>query len=173
MRSGRGAALILAVLSGMAGGAMAQDGIVVDPAITEACLQVNAATPEACIGVAAAACMRGPGGGSNVGMGGCLWREAEMWDARLNMAYRALMDRHGAEQAEMARIGATVPSMTDALREMQRAWIPYRDAACAYERSTWGGGTGGGPAQSECIMQITARQALALEARLGAGYGME
>jgi uncharacterized protein YecT (DUF1311 family) len=49
---------------------------------------------------------------------------------------------------------------------MQRAWIGYRDAACAYEESQWGGGTGGGPASVDCAMRLTARQALALEARL-------
>ena len=49
---------------------------------------------------------------------------------------------------------------------MQRAWIAYRDAACAYEASQWGGGTGAGPAATGCMMTLTGRQALALEERL-------
>ena len=49
---------------------------------------------------------------------------------------------------------------------MQRAWIGYRDAACAYEASQWGGGTGAGPAAVGCMMTLTGRQALALEEKL-------
>ena len=54
---------------------------------------------------------------------------------------------------------------------MQRAWTAYRDAACAYEVSTWGGATGGGPAGEDCMMRLTARQALVLEDRLRAAAG--
>ncbi len=41
-----------------------------------------------------------------------------------------------------------------------------RTAACAYEASRWGGGTGAGPAATACFLDLTGRQALALEARL-------
>ena len=46
---------------------------------------------------------------------------------------------------------------------MQRAWIEYRDATCAYEAAQWGGGTGAGPAFAGCLMRLTAEQALYLE----------
>ena len=49
---------------------------------------------------------------------------------------------------------------------MQRAWIAWRDAACLYEVSQWGGGTGGGPAGADCMMRLAGEQALALEDRL-------
>ena len=45
---------------------------------------------------------------------------------------------------------------------MQRSWIAFRDAACSYEASRWGGGSGAGPAATGCVMQLTARQALRL-----------
>ena len=47
---------------------------------------------------------------------------------------------------------------------MQRKWIDFRDAACAFEASKWGGGTGGGPAATQCHLTLTAQQYL----RLGA-----
>ena len=47
---------------------------------------------------------------------------------------------------------------------MRRAWIAFRDAACNYEATRWGGGTGAGPAAADCVMKLTARQALHLRA---------
>lgn len=159
-------AIALVMLAGAAG---AQD-LTFDPGPTVACLaQVDVSSNAAldCIGKAAEACMASPDGSTTVGTGYCLGAEWEWWDARLNATYMQLMEQHKAADAEMAAIGATVPSLAEALREMQRAWIPFRDAACDYERATWGGGTGGGPATAGCLMVQTGRQALSLEARLG------
>lgn len=132
---------------------------------TEACLS-EATDAGACIGVSAGACIDTPDGYTTVGMGYCLGREADYWDGRLNNAYRALMVIERAQDAEMKELGSRAPSMADALRDMQRAWIAWRDAACVYEVSQWGGGTGGGPAYQQCRMEITGAQALALEDRL-------
>ncbi|WP_299848608.1 lysozyme inhibitor LprI family protein [uncultured Roseovarius sp.] len=109
-----------------------------------------------------------PGGDTTVGMGGCLDREWQYWDGRLNTAYKRQMGRAKAIDAEMADLGANVPSQSDALRDMQRAWIPFRDGKCGYEYSQWGGGTGGGPAITACMMVETGEQALYLE---NAGLG--
>lgn len=159
-------AVALVMLAGAAG---AQE-LSFDPGPTVACLaQADLYTTGAldCIGKAADACMATPDGQTTVGMGYCLGAEWEWWDARLNVAYGELMRQHKATDAEMAGLGASVPSLADALRAMQRAWLPFRDAACDYERANWGGGTGGGPATAGCLMVQTGRQALALEARLG------
>lgn len=142
-------------------------GPVFTPEATEDCL-ASASGPgarEACIGLSAAACYSPEGVYSNAAIGICLGAEAKYWERRLNAAYRALLavemaagqDRTGAAQA---------PDAVSALTGMQRAWIAYRDAACWYEYATWGGGSGGGPANSGCLMQVTGLQALALEARL-------
>jgi uncharacterized protein YecT (DUF1311 family) len=133
---------------------------------TEACLATIPEEPEACIGRSADACMATPDGSTTVGAGFCLSKEAEFWDARLNAAYAALMQAEQDYDAEMAELDIAAPSTSDALREMQRAWIAWRDAACTYERSQWGGGTGGGPATAACMMRLTGEQALALEQRL-------
>ena len=73
--------------------ALAQE-MAFDPAPTEACL---AAAPEdlaSCIGHAADACMiENPQGETTMGMGFCLSQEWEWWDARLNTAYAALMEK--------------------------------------------------------------------------------
>lgn len=151
----------------IAGAARAQDAPAFDPAPTEHCLAA-AQEPDKCIGRAADACMSGPGADpSTVGMVRCLDGELRWWDGRLNAAYSRLMAIEKASDAEMAEIGATVPSASATLRAMQRAWIAWRDAACEYERVQWGGGTGGGPASAACWMKLTGSQALALEAHMG------
>ncbi len=160
----------LILLSFLAMPAAAQD-LVFSPLATESCL---ASTQDydarrACIGASAEACMTDtPGGQSTYGMGGCLSAEAEYWDAQLNAVYAQVRASARATDAEMAEIGATVASQEQALRAMQRAWIAYRDATCDYEYSQWGGGTGGGPAISACLMRETGEQTLYLQAsRLG------
>ena len=157
-------ALVLFV--GVAGPVMAQD-VSFDPAATEACLSTSdGAARFDCVGLAATACMDAPGAESTVGMTGCLGGELDYWDARLNAAYGALMQVEGRVEAEMAEAGSSASKPAEALRDMQRAWIAWRDASCLYERSQWGGGTGGGPASADCAMRLTAAQAMALEDRL-------
>jgi len=122
-------------------------------------------SPRSCISHSANACMEDtPGGWSTVGMGACLNKEYEYWDARLNTAYIHVRDMRRKTDKELADIGSSAPKQADALLAMQRAWIAYRDASCAYERSHWGGGTGGGPATLSCLVYLTAEQALYLEA---------
>lgn len=159
---------VLVFLALLAVPAMAQE-LPFSPQATEACLDVaeDRAAREACIGESAVACYSREGVYSNYAIGICYGAEADYWDVRLNTAYLALIRAETELLEELREIGATVPDTVAALREMQRAWIPYRDAACWYEYTTWGGGTGGGPANAECLMHETGRQALALEARLG------
>ena len=141
----------------------AQDPVF-DPQSTEECLATDGGP--ACIGIAAQACMEQPGASTTVGMGFCIGSERDWWDARLNDVYRALMAVEKTRDAEMAEIGSSAPKAAPALKNMQRAWITFRDAACEYEYTQWGGGTGGGPAHAHCAMTLTATQTLALEARL-------
>ena len=139
------------------------------PDATEACLAQaeDRSAREACIGRSAEACYSREGVYSNYAIGICFGAEADYWDVRLNTVYTELIKAETAMLKEMNDIGATVPDTVTALREMQRAWIPYRDAACWYEYTTWGGGSGGGPANAACLMHETGRQALELEMRLG------
>lgn len=169
---GRLAAILALAASGMGGAAgraaLAQE-TPFTPQATEACLA--AATEEgvkaACLGLSANACMAAqPGGPSTAGDGACYAAETAYWDRRLNADYAELLKLEEAQAAEDAAAPAPQASPVEALRTMERAWIAYRDAACAYEYSTWGGGTGGGPAQELCLLTLTGRQALDLELRL-------
>lgn len=165
MRRGLALALVLAAPA-------AAEAEAFTPAATEACLAAAAdGARDACLGAAAEACMAGEGGSTTVGMTMCLDGEARWWDARLNAAYRAVM---AAETAADAEGFAGAPSAATALRDAQRAWIAWRDAACAYARAQWGGGTGAGPAGVQCVLALTGARALELEARaaaLAAGAG--
>lgn len=155
----RGAALAVAALCASVGPVSAQQ-LNFDAEIVAQCAARDGDS-RGCIGRAATACMKDSvGGDSTVGMGGCLDRELQVWDGMLNTEYQrvvAVMERRDAEGAEY-----NVPPMQPALRDMQRAWVVYRDATCDFERSQWGGGTGGGPATIGCLMRLTAEQALYL-----------
>lgn len=114
-----------------------------------------------CIGRSSNACQTDtPGGYATVVISGCLSRELDWWDARLNAAYRAARVR--TREYDMGA-APNAPSLAQTLRDMQRAWIPYRDATCAYEAAQWSGGTGAGPAYVACLMQLTGEQTLYLE----------
>jgi uncharacterized protein YecT (DUF1311 family) len=60
--------------------------------------------------------------------------------------------------------GAGPPSAAAAVRDAQRAWIGWWDAACAHARAQRGDGTGAGPAGAQCLMTMTGGRALELEA---------
>ncbi len=152
-----------------AGLAAAQD-LAFDPGATADCLDQADWTegpPYQCVGEAANRCMSSGDGSTTLGMGFCMDAEWQWWDARLNRVYGELMSQNKEMDASNAGTGANIPSLAANLRDMQRAWIPFRDAACNYEMAQWGGGTGGGPALVGCLMMETGRQTLSMEARLG------
>jgi uncharacterized protein YecT (DUF1311 family) len=164
--------LTLAGLLGVALPAAGQE-VVFSPEATETCLAAaeDALARTACIGKAADACMAGPDGGSNAGIGACLVAEAGFWEAHRERAFGALIEIETRNAAELEALGSAAPSSIEALQAMDRAWAAWRDAACAYEVSQWGGGSGGGPAEAACVMELTGKQALALEAWLRARSG--
>ncbi|MEQ5826406.1 DUF1311 domain-containing protein [Sulfitobacter sp. NFXS29] len=160
----RAALLACALLAGP----VAAQEITYSDAATAECLAgaQEFSDQRACIGLSSNLCMEAPGGYSTYGMGGCLDAELTFWDGLLNENYRARMVQSKSADEDATLYQPELPSQAEALRDMQRAWITFRDAACDYERSQWGGGTGGGPATLACLMQMTAEQAL----RLGAAY---
>ena len=151
--------------------ALAQ-GPAFDGAPIDACLAEQSGDggqPHSCIGTAATACIAGPDGGTTVGMSICLTGEYEHWDGLLNSAYAEAMQKAEATDADMKKIGSSVEAQAPLLKEMQRKWIAFRDAACNWERSKWGGGTGGGPASVDCAMTLTAEQYLRIAPSLREG----
>ena len=74
-------------------------------------------------------------------------------DARLNFAYRGAMERaQNLESDEAARL----------LRQVQRAWIKYRDLACASEAATAQGGSISGQLYLGCKTYLTRQRAAGL-----------
>ncbi|MFK7938934.1 MAG: lysozyme inhibitor LprI family protein [Roseovarius sp.] len=128
---------------------------------TAACVAQGVGQP--CVGKAANQCMEtSEGGYSTNGMSGCTAHELDWWDDRLNAVYTETQKRLTAADAEAP---SYAPPQRDALKDMQRAWIPFRDAKCEFVATEWMGGSGAGPATLWCLMDETARQALYLERR--------
>ncbi|MEX0283535.1 MAG: lysozyme inhibitor LprI family protein [Paracoccaceae bacterium] len=157
--------VVTAALALGASTVVAQD-LVYSDAATESCVyaQETLAGQRTCIGRSANACMAANDlGSTTVGMGGCLSFELDYWDERLNASYKILLRKAKAVDAEMAELGSSAESLAESLLAAQRAWIPWRDSTCDFERAQWGGGTGGGPATYACLMRLTGEQALYLE----------
>lgn len=148
---------------GWAGGVAAQEVTYSDEA-TQSCLaDASDDARLACVGESANACMADTEGDSTtVAMGGCLDRERQFWDDRLNTAYSDLMAMYTSADAEAEAENWSTPAQAPTLKAMQRAWIGYRDARCDFERAKWSGGTGGSPATAQCLMRVTAEQTLVL-----------
>ncbi|MEQ8367703.1 MAG: lysozyme inhibitor LprI family protein [Roseicyclus sp.] len=72
----------------------------------------------------------------------CLAAEYERADADLNAVYQA------------ARAG-TGETMSSLLRDAQRAWIPFRDAACEAEAEYMRGGSGEPMMRFSCLIRLT------------------
>jgi len=106
-----------------------------------------------CLGVVATACIQAEGNMSASVLVSCYARERDVWDARLNAAYKKVLA--SAEGEDVA----------DGFRKVQRAWIAFRDASCA-QPAIFFKGTMAVPMEAYCVMKMTAQQALWLEAYL-------
>jgi len=147
----------------------AAEGLKFSPRAVETCLEQGGGNE--CIGLAAQACMEETEGGySTPVIGGCLDAERAFWDDLLNTAYGELRVRSQEIDAQEPYEGLPPrPSDIDALRDMQRAWIAYRDASCRYEELQWWGGTGASGAYIGCLMRMTGEQTLTLRSYLAEG----
>lgn len=141
---------------------LAAQELVFDPAPAEICLAEadDWMVQRDCIGQAALACMEQPFGDTTIGMSFCFDAEWSYWDGRLNARYQVM--RSALARMDADRM-AGAPAQAEALREMQRAWIGFRDTRCGFEAAQWQGGTGAGLALHGCLMQVTGEQVLYLE----------
>lgn len=120
---------------------------------------------ENCIGIVADACLENDTGGT-IGMMGCYGRENEVWDARLNASYREKTAASSKKVDDLTK--ARDEAEAKHLREVQTAWIPWRDATCEVVYAN-GAPLYGEDAKVEgvyCNMVLTARQALSLEGKM-------
>ncbi len=110
-----------------------------------------------CIGQFSAACIEDSGQTGSIPVAQCMEAEMRAWDGVLNTAYGSLRDVLATSDA--------LPVATEALRDAQRAWIPFRDAECL-SRGNLHSGTGHFEDGAECLLRVTATRALDL-----IGYG--
>lgn len=87
--------------------------------------------------------------GSNLGTANCYRIEAAVWDQLLNENYKELMDAIEEKQDQ------------DKLKEMQRAWIAYRDTTCGFYWHKIHGSMSV-PMGAACRLRETARRAFLL-----------
>lgn len=123
-----------------------------DRANLQSCIEAvhdGAGSAEQCIGAASNPCMENPSNQNTNGMVACAMREEGFWDAQLNFVYQEL------------RTQLAEPARTE-LRDIQRVWITWRNATCAFPISLYGGGTAFRPATALCSMKETARRAIDL-----------
>ena len=143
------------VLAGLAGPLAAQD-LAIDGHLIDRCLPIRD-DPMTCVGMQADACVTRNGGGADMILAACLGAEAAFWDGALNEAYADLQRLARDRQAQ--DLGYGPDALVLALRDMQRAWIGYRDARCANAAAIAAPfGSAAGPASAECLMTETARQ---------------
>ena len=107
----------------------------------------------ACIGAAAKQCQQAPGGDTTLGIAQCVMGEHDAWDAALNREYKAARAIYKDDQ-----------TAADSLRDAQRAWLAWRDAECAFQYNSYGGGSMRTIASANCQMSMTAMRTLELKA---------
>jgi uncharacterized protein YecT (DUF1311 family) len=88
--------------------------------------------------------------GSNLGTADCYRMEAKIWDQLLNENYKGLME------------AIEDPKDQDKLKEMQHAWIAFRDTTCDFYWYKIHGSMSV-PMTAACQLRETARRALLLK----------
>jgi uncharacterized protein YecT (DUF1311 family) len=117
------------------------------------------ASAEKCRDVVSRPCMDEPQSQSTYGMNACMVREQRLWDEMLN-------DEYGRLRRGLA------PELAGELRDVQRAWIAYRDVKCLLVREVIEGTIASNIAGA-CMLETVARRAIELQdLRKSAGLGV-
>jgi uncharacterized protein YecT (DUF1311 family) len=125
-----------------------------DTAAIRACIgkyadDVGAAERHCIFAIVADPCTMMPTNQSTSATTECYERERKIWDALLNENFRALRD--DLDDGQKAK-----------LRDMQRAWIAYRDTTCGFYHDKIRGSMSATMAAA-CVTRETARRALLLK----------
>ena len=106
-----------------------------------------------CIGRVSDLCLEIPENQTTQGMVACVMREQQWWDGQLNFFYGALRQTLSPE----AKTG---------LRDIQRAWIKYKDLKCGFAHVFFEGGTMAQPIGAGCLLRTTAERTIELSSWL-------
>lgn len=90
---------------------------------------------------------------SQLALNTCAARDYEREDARLNRNYRELVAKLDAERKSQ-------------LKEVQLAWIKFRDLQCEYDSTQYQGGTIYSLVHSACLLQMTKQRNKDLKAMI-------
>lgn len=152
--------LLATLFIAFAAPAAAQD-FSIDAHLIDRCLGRHDEDPMFCVGLQADACIERNAGGPDMVISACRDAETVVWDGALNRTYARVLEHAKAHEA--GDMGYEPGQLTTALREMQLAWMGYRDATCGHtvERAK-PFGSGAGPAISNCALRETARQVFQL-----------
>lgn len=91
--------------------------------------------------------------GTTYDIANCMARILRKVDIELNAVYQ--------KSLKVAKDPYT-PADLQNLKDAERKWIAYRDAACKAERGLWGLGTGASAAHTGCLIRITKERIAAL-----------
>jgi uncharacterized protein YecT (DUF1311 family) len=122
---------------------------------------------ESCIGIVADPCLQTDEGSSTYGMLACIGRELDVWDKRLNTAYKNAI----APEADLGMNKNQTDIQIQQYRKIQRSWIPWRDATCEVLHADGIPlyGSDSRVTGAYCHLQLTAEQALRLSGELSNG----
>ena len=153
--------LFIALFIALAASAAAQD-FSIDAHSIDRCLGRHELNPMFCVGLQADVCTERNAGGPDMVITACRSAETEFWDGVLNRTYARVLEHAKAHEA--GDMGYEPGQLTTAVREMQLAWINYREATCLHtaERAM-PFGSGAGPAISSCVLRETVRQVFQLQ----------
>ena len=153
------AAPVLAAIE-LASPALAQEALPGDAAGLAACMAAPGedTARASCAEKLTDACLASPEGMTSDGMTACLAAEAAAWNKLMSDRYDALLVQAEAFDRELDADSPYAPS-APALRQMQLAWIEYRDASCAYAATPYAGGNMAEIAHEECLRDLIATQA--------------
>lgn len=116
-----------------------------------------------CIGSLSGACIdQEDGGETTFGIASCNNAETLIWDGLLNDEYQKSMAWAKEGDAEDQTDFPEFANRANALRDAQRAWIPFRDANCNLDYAAWGAGSMRHIAGTSCLLQMTAERTIDL-----------
>lgn len=90
---------------------------------------------------------------TQLAMNVCAGKDYEREDARLNKTYKELVAKLEKDRREK-------------LKEIQLAWIKYRDLQCDFDSSNYEGGSMYSMVRSSCLSQMTKQRSKDLKAML-------
>ena len=125
-----------------------------DTAAIRACVEkyadnIDEAERKCIFAIVADPCTMTPTNQTTIATAECYDRERKIWDALLNESFRALRD--DLDEGQKTK-----------LRDMQRAWIAYRDTTCGFYHDKIRG-TMATTMAAACVARETARRALLLK----------